>query len=75
MRNKGDVKRYIDDGCGCYFGPDDEFSRWLTILNPKIGTLWLHIDESSFKNCSEFIHLLDIQYCFGSEGELQQEEQ
>ena len=71
MRNVLDVKRFIDDGGGFYFATEEEFLDWLRKVNELIGLLGLHIDEWSFKKNSEFINLLDILYCFDSEGELQ----
>ena len=71
MRNVLDVKRFIDDGGGFYFATEEEFLDWLRKVNDLIGLLGLHIDEWSFKKNSEFINLLDILYCFDSEGELQ----
>ena len=71
MRNVLDVKRFIDDGGGFYLDTEEEFLNWLRMVNQVIGSLGLHIDESNFKKNSEYINLLDILYCFDSEGELQ----
>ena len=40
-------------------------------MNRRIGPLGLHIDESSYQTNSQFINLLDVQYCFDIEGKLQ----
>ena len=71
MRNVIDIKRFIDDGVGFFLGTEEEFEEWLRIVNEEIGTLGLHIDESSFKKNPEFINFLDILFCFDGEGLLQ----
>ena len=71
MTNIKEIKRYIDDGGGFYSGSAQQFSNWLTAVNQIIGPLGLYIDESNFQPNSQFINLLDIQYCFDTEGQLQ----
>ena len=71
MQNISDVKRFIDDGAGFFFGDEQQFNDWLTTVNQSISSLGLYIDESSFKKNSEFINFLDIQYCFDENGVLQ----
>ena len=71
MVNIQSIKRFIDDGGGFYLGTEDQFNAWLADVNQVIGLLGLHIDESSFKTNSNFINLLDIQYCFDADGKLQ----
>ena len=66
-----DVKRYIDDGGGFYVGNKEQFDSWLATVNETINPLGLYIDESNFQMNSNYINLLDIQYCFDREGELQ----
>ena len=66
-----EIKRFIDDGAGFFFGDEQQFNDWLTTVNQKISSLGLHIDESSFKKNSDFINFLDIQYCFDGNGLLQ----
>ena len=65
------IKRFIDDGGGFHFGNEAQFHAWLAEVNRRIGPLGLHIDESSYQTNSQFINLLDVQYCFDIEGKLQ----
>ena len=58
---------------GFYLGTEDQFNAWLVDVNRIIGLLGLHIDESSFKTSSNFINLLDIQYCFDEDGKLERD--
>ena len=71
MTNITEVMRFIDDGAGFHFGSEEQFNDWLAKVNECIAPLGLCIDESSFKKPSYYINLLDIQYCFDSDGELQ----
>ena len=66
-----DIKRYIDDGGGFHLGNKEQFDIWLSTVNERINPFGLHIDESNFQINSHYINLLDIQYCFDSEGDLQ----
>ena len=49
MLNAADIKRFIDDGMGFFFGTEEEFIRWLEKVNQEIRPYGLQIDESSFK--------------------------
>ena len=71
MTNVLDIKRFIDDGGGFHFGTEEEFNSWLAAVNESINPLGLHIDESNFQVNSNYINLLDIQYCFDNTGNLQ----
>ena len=71
MANLLSIKRYIDDGGGLHLGIKEQFLSWLAEVNRRIGILGLHIDESNYQENSCFINLLDIQYCFDTDGELQ----
>ena len=71
MTNVKDVKRFIDDGGGFYFGSEEEFMVWLDVVNREIASYGLHIDEWSFRGNSIYINLLDINYCFDENGKLQ----
>ena len=71
MLNAADIKRFIDDGMGFFFGTEEEFIRWLEKVNQEIRPYGLYIDESSFKENGCFINSLDIKYCFDEEGMLQ----
>ena len=66
-----DIRRYIDDGGGFHLRNKEKFDIWLSTVNERINPFGLHIDESNFQINSNYINLLDIQYCFDSEGDLQ----
>ena len=36
MLNVTDIKRFIDDGMGFFFGSEEEFNRWLEKVNQEI---------------------------------------
>ena len=40
MTNITEIKRFIDDGAGFYFGSEEQFNDWLTKVNSNIGTLY-----------------------------------
>ncbi len=71
MREVYDAKRYIDDGVGLFIGNEEQFNYWLKVVNAHIGLYGLTIDESNFKKPTEYINVLDIQFCFDITGELQ----
>ena len=71
MTNVLDIKRFIDDGQGFYLATEEEFKSWLQQVNQLIRELGLYIDESNFKENSQFINFLDILYCFDVQGVLQ----
>ena len=71
MTHISEIKRYIDDGIGFFFGSERQFDNWLNDVNVNIGTLGLTIDESNFQEPTNYINFLDIQFCFDSEGVLQ----
>ena len=71
MENVGEIKRFIDDGGGFFFGDEQRFNNWLAAVNQVLSPFGLCIDESNFRKNSEFINLLDILYCFDENGMLQ----
>ena len=66
-----DIRRYIDDGGGFQLGTEEQFQAWLTEVNQSIAPYGLNIDESNFKKNASYTNLLDIQYCFDKDGNLQ----
>ena len=71
MRYVNEIKRFIDDGVGFFYGTEEQFNDWLWHVNANIGLHGLIIDESNFKNPFQFINFLDIQFCFDQTGRLQ----
>ena len=66
-----DIMRYIDDGGGFHLSTKEQFDAWIAAVDERINPLGLHIDESNFQTNSHYTNLLDIQYCFDCEGDLQ----
>ena len=66
-----EIKRFIDDGAGFFYGTEQQFNEWLSEVNRRINPLGLHIDESNFRRNSSYTNFLDIQYCFDADGALQ----
>ena len=66
-----EIKRFIDDAAGFFYGTEQEFNEWLSEVNRRINPLGLHIDESNFRRNSSYTNFLDIQYCFDTDGALQ----
>ena len=66
-----EIKRFIDDGVGLFFGTEEEFAEWLRVVNINIGLHGLVIDEWVFKKPTNFINFLDILFCFDIFGDLQ----
>ena len=71
MSNVIDIRRYIDDGTGFYKGTARQFKFWLNEVNESLKQYGLNIDEYDIKEPGEYVHFLDIKFCFDSEGLLQ----
>ena len=54
MENVGEIKRFIDDGGGFFFGDEQRFNNWLAAVNQVLSPFGLCIDESNFRKNSEF---------------------
>ena len=65
------LKRYIDDGAGFFAGTKRQFSEFITLVNNRIATWGLNIDEHCIVDPGEYVAFLDIQYTFDGEGALQ----
>ena len=71
MRKVPCLKRYIDDGAGFFDGTKRQFSEFMSVVNQRIGSLGLNIDEHCIEDPGSFVAFLDIQYTFDNEGTLQ----
>ena len=71
MRNIAAVKRYIDDGAGCFSGTKRQFTDWINRVNQAIAPYGLNIDESNIDDPGKPVAFLDIEFWFNSCGDLQ----
>ena len=71
MKDVKTLKRYIDDGAGCFVGTCRQFDIWIEKVNNLLKEYGLYIDEFEIKDPGNYVSFLDTKFCFDCEGNLQ----
>ena len=71
MTNILTIKRYIDDGCGLYYGSKEMFYNWITMVNTLLRPFGLTIDEFTISDPGVYVNFLNIKFRFDCIGDLQ----